>query len=61
MSRVLLAALTTAVLVAVLAPGAIGAAAADDVTLEVTIVDSNGTALTDIPVTATWNGSEGGQ
>jgi PGF-CTERM protein len=60
MSRVLVAALTTAVIVAVVAPGAIGGAAADDVTLEVTIVDSDGAALSDVLVTATWNGGEGG-
>ncbi len=60
MSRILVSIIATALVVAALAPGAIGGAAAEDVTLTVTVVDSNGDSLSDIPVSVTWDdGNEG--
>jgi PGF-CTERM protein len=60
MSRGFVSVIATALVVAALAPGAIGGVAAEDVTLTVTIVDANGNELGNVPVTATWNDGDGG-
>lgn len=60
MSRGLVSVVIIALVVATLAPSAIGGVAAEDVTLTVTIVDSDGNELGDIPVTATWDDGDGG-
>ena len=60
MSRLLVSVVTTVLVVAALAPGAIGGAAADDVTLTVTVVGANGQTLGDIPISVTWNDGNGG-
>jgi PGF-CTERM protein len=60
MSRLLVSVVTTVLVVAALAPGAIGGAAADDVTLTVTVVDSDGETLGNIPLSVTWDDGNGG-
>lgn len=60
MSRTLVSALMTLLVVAALAPGAIGGVLADDVTLTVTVVDSNGNSVGDVDLTATWDDGNGG-
>lgn len=55
MSRTLASLVATLLVVAALAPAAIGGATAADVTLSVTVVDSDGNHLGGITVNATWN------
>jgi PGF-CTERM protein len=58
MSRTFVSIATTLLVVAVLAPAAIGGAAADEVTLTVNVVDSDGNAVgSGVEVVATWNDS----
>lgn len=55
MSRLLVSVATTVLVVAALAPGAIGGVAAqEDVALTVTVVDSDGERLGGVTVNATW-------
>lgn len=60
MSRGVISVVIIALVGVALAPSAIGGVAAQDVTLTVTVVDSDGNTLGDIPVTATWNDGDGG-
>jgi PGF-CTERM protein len=49
-----------AVVLVAAAQGAVGSVAAEDVTLEITVVDRNGNEQSDVTIVATWNGSQGG-
>jgi PGF-CTERM protein len=60
MSRSRVSLVTLAVVVAFVAPGAIGTVAAQDVTLDITMVDQDGDPVGNVDFTVTWNGTEGG-
>lgn len=62
MSRSSAVVVTVLLVVSVLAPSAIGGAAAQDDTVTVTlaVVDSNGDPVGDIDVSVTWDGGDGG-
>ncbi|WP_302082800.1 carboxypeptidase regulatory-like domain-containing protein [Salinibaculum rarum] len=62
MSRFSAGVITTLLVVSVLAPGAIGGAAAQDDTVTVTlaVVDSDGDPVGDTDVSVTWDGGAGG-
>jgi PGF-CTERM protein len=60
MSRSRVSLVTLAVVVAFVAPGAIGTVAAQDVTLDITMVDQDGDPVGNVDFTVTWNESEGG-
>lgn len=60
MTRSLVSALALALVVAAAAQGGIGAAAADDVTLEITVVDRVGFEIGDVGLSVTWDDGDGG-
>jgi len=63
MSRSSVGVITTLLIISVLAPGAVGGATAQEddlVTMTVTVVDSNGDPVSNLDLTVTWNGGEGG-
>jgi hypothetical protein len=60
MSRSPVSVVVLAVVVAATANGVVGAVAADDVTLEITVVDRNGNEVSGVSLSVTWNDGEGG-
>jgi len=60
MSRTLLSVVVVAVVAVVAIHAGAGVGSADDVTLEITIVDRNGQSLSNTDISVTWNDGEGG-
>jgi len=60
MERAVAPAVLVALVTLAVAQGAIGGVAAEEVTLTITVVDSDGNTVSGIDLTATWNDSEGG-
>lgn len=60
MSRSLVSVIVVVLVAVALPQGFVGGAAADDVTLEVTVVDRNGFELGDVGISVTWDGGDGG-
>lgn len=60
MSRSLVSAAVLLLVAAAVGQGAIGGAVAQAATLEITIVDSDGDPVSDIEVSVTWDGGDGG-
>jgi hypothetical protein len=59
MSRALISAAVVAVVVAGVAHGVVGTAVADDVTVEITVVDENGRPVGDVGLSVTWDDDGG--
>ena len=60
MLRALISTAAVAAVVVAAAHGMVGMAAADDVTLEITVVDDNDRPVGDVDVVVTWNDGDGG-
>ncbi|MFT4922502.1 MAG: PGF-CTERM protein [Haloarculaceae archaeon] len=60
MVRSSVSAVVLVLIVAAIAQGTVGGAAAADVTLTITVVDSDGDPVSGVDIQVTWNGTEGG-